>query len=257
MEKEKIRSYARELGADVVGFASIDDYRCAATVDPRTILDAVKSLVVLGYREIDGAVETGNDRLCMASRIGILHVSSRTNYLLCRYIEDELGVKAVPVPVREPLPMNTPAMGTVADVSLRHAAIAAGLGVFGRHNLVIHPRFGTRIIFAAILTQLPLASDPPVKDDLCDDCGLCVESCPGHALDEKGKTHVWHCLKASQPYGIGAAARYIDRLLNASPDERKTLLRDPFFVALYQALFIGFQYTCNRCVAVCPACIGV
>jgi epoxyqueuosine reductase len=33
--------------------------------------------------------------------------------------------------------------------------------VFGRHNLVIHPRFGTRITFTAVLTELPLPSDHP------------------------------------------------------------------------------------------------
>ncbi len=28
---------------------------------------------------------------------------------------------------------------------------------------------------------------------------------------------------------------------------------DPKFLSLYQALFIGFQYHCFRCMTVCPA----
>ena len=82
-------------------------------------------------------------------------------------------------------------------------------GVFGRHNLVINPRFGTRIIFTAILTELPLSSDPPVEEELCDQCGICVEACPAGALDVEGQTDQLKCLKSSQPYGIGGLIRYI------------------------------------------------
>lgn len=70
--------------------------------------------------------------------------------------------------------MNSPGMGLIGDVSLRHAAVAAGLGVFGRHNLVINPEFGSRRIDTALLTELPLTSDPPVAADLCTDCGICI-----------------------------------------------------------------------------------
>jgi len=252
MEKEKIREYALKLGADAVGFASIDDYEHKGAVDPQDILPGVKSLVVSGYREINGAVESANHRTMMASRMASMDFSLKNNYLLSRYIEDEFGVKAASVPVSYPLGMDLPSMGTVGDISLRHAAVAAGLGVFGRHNLVIHPRFGTRIVFTAVLTQLPLASDPRIEEELCTQCGLCVELCPAGALDEEGKTHTFRCLKVSQPYGIGHAIRYIERLFVASEEERKELLRDPMFLSLYQASFIGFQYACIKCMSVCP-----
>ena len=31
--------------------------------------------------------------------------------------------------------------------------------------------------------------------------------------------------------------------------------KDPTLLSIYQAQFIGFQYTCWKCMAVCPACI--
>jgi len=77
---------------------------------------------------------------------------------------------------------------SVADVSLRHAAVAAGLGVFGRHNRVIHPRLGPRVLFMAVLTDLELPSDPPITEELCTNCNICVESCPASALDVEGQT---------------------------------------------------------------------
>ena len=255
MDREQIRDFGYELGADAVGFAAIEAYQSKKSPDPRTILPNVKSFVVLGYRELNGAVETENARASMAARMGGMELSLNNNYLMARYIENDCHVKTAPIPFSYPLDMGPEVMGLVGDVSMRHAAVAAGLGVFGRHNLVIHPRFGTRIIFTAILTELPLSSDPPVHEEFCTQCDLCVEACPGQALDEEGKTDMIKCLKTSQPYGIGGIIRYLRQFIGASPEEQKALLKDPLLLSLYQAQFIGFQYTCNKCMAVCPACI--
>jgi epoxyqueuosine reductase len=148
--------------------------------------------------------------------------------------------------------MVAPAMGLIGDVSLRHAAVSAGLGVFGRHNLIIHPRFGSRLSFTGILTELALESDPPVKEELCNNCNLCVEACPGKALETEERTEDLKCLRFSQPYGIGGAIGYLLKFIGKSPDEQKALLKDPRFMSLYQASFIGFQYNCFKCIAICP-----
>jgi epoxyqueuosine reductase len=66
--------------------------------------------------------------------------------------------------------MNTETRLPFADVSLRHLAVAAGLGTFGRHNLVIQPEFGTKVIFTAIITHLNIQPDTPIKKNLCTDC---------------------------------------------------------------------------------------
>ena len=255
MEKEEIRNYGIEIGADVVGFADIADYKSERAPDPKTILPGVKSMVVLGYREGHGTVESDNKRISMASRMGMMELGLKNNYLITRYIERGTGTKAALVPPSYPLDMDLPNMGSVGDVSLRHAAVAAGLGVFGRHNIVINPEFGTRIVFTAILTELPFSSDPKVTDDLCDNCNLCVESCPSGALDVEGKTDFMKCLKKSQPYGIGGMIRFQYKMLDATDEEKKEMLRDPKFLKLYQSHFIGFQYFCFECMAVCPACL--
>lgn len=255
MDKENIRQFGYDLGADAVGFAAIEDYKSKRAPDPKTILPGVKSLVVLGYRENNGAVESENSRISMSSRMGGMEFSLKNNYLLTRYIEDKSGTKAAPVSFSYPLNMEPPVMGLIGDVSLRHAAVAAGLGVFGRHNLVINPRFGTRIIFTAILSELPLSSDPPVGEELCDQCGLCVDACPGNALEQEGKTDALKCLGSSQPYGITGLMQYIGQFVGKSPEEQAKLVGDPRLLSLYQAPMIGFQYMCWKCMAVCPACV--
>jgi epoxyqueuosine reductase QueG len=205
MNKEELRKFGLDLGIDVVGFTSIEDYKSERSPDPRTILSDVKSIIVLGHRMIDGPLDSKNMRIAMGARMGVMDTSRSHLYLMSKFIEDQFKAKAAPVLSSYPLDMEAPALGLLGDISLRHAAVSAGLGVFGRHNLVIHPRFGSRLSFTGILSSLPLSSDPPVKEELCNDCNLCVEACPGKALEIEGKTEDLKCLRISQPYGIGGA----------------------------------------------------
>lgn len=256
MSKEKIRQYGLDIGADVVGFAAISDYKSPLSPAPQEIMPGVQSLVVTGYKENHGAVESPNKRISMTSRMGGMELSMKNNYLIARYIEKEFKAKAAGVAVSYPLDFSGAGKGLIGDISMRHAALAAGLGLFGRHNLIINPQYGTRMIYTVILSDLALTSDPPITADLCTECGLCVESCPGNALEKRGKTDQMRCLKNSQPFGIGGTLKYLNAFIGASPEEQKTLLKDPVFLELYQAGFIGFQYNCWQCMAVCPVGIS-
>ncbi|MBN2223412.1 MAG: epoxyqueuosine reductase [Deltaproteobacteria bacterium] len=256
MEKEEIRQYGLSIGADVVGFAAASDYKSERTQPLDTYLPGVKSIVVLGYRGNRGALESASHRIALTSRMGEIELGNNNSYRMARFIEKGTKTKAAPVPVSYPLDMAPPVMGMAGDVSLRHAAVAAGLGAFGRNNLVLNPEFGSQIVFAGILTQLPFASDPPVTDNPCTDCGLCVENCPAGALEREGYTDTLKCLKTSQPYGFIGTLKYFSKFVGASPDEQKALLRDPALLSIYQAQFIGFQYHCFSCIASCPVGSG-
>lgn len=255
MSKEDIRQMGLSFGADVVGFAAVEDYKSKRTPDPKTLLPGIRSMIVLGFRELNGQLASDVGRVSMHSRIGQMDLLRSCTFHTAKALEDKYKVKAAPIMPSYPQNMAAPYLGLVADVSLRHAAVAAGLGAFGRHNLVISPRFGTRILFTAILTDMEISSDPPVTEDLCNECNLCVEVCPARALDEEGKTEDLKCLRVSQPFGIGSAIGYIRKLMAATPDQQKAIIMDPQFLSLYQASFIGYQYECYRCMAVCPVCV--
>jgi epoxyqueuosine reductase QueG len=59
------------------------------------------------------------------------------------------------------------------------------------------------VIFLTILTDLGLPPYPPIPENLCIHCNICVENCPGRALDEEGKIDKFKCMKFSQPSALG------------------------------------------------------
>lgn len=72
----------------------------------------------------------------------------------------------------------------VVFFSHRHAAVLAGLGTFGRNNMVLTPKWGPRVRFGTILTSVEITPDPLLKESLCTRCNACVKACPVSALSE-------------------------------------------------------------------------
>ena len=250
--KERIARLALDLGAEDIGIANPAVYDSPRSPGIETVFPEISSMIVMAFRELSSC-ESDCMQVAMNGRLDLMDFSRGVNYRLATFVERELGGRAMTVPVSYPLPMSKETQGGVADVSMRHAAVAAGLGTFGRNNLVLHPRLGSRVIFTTVLTDVELEPDAPLTERLCDDCGLCVDSCPGGALDEEGLTDVMKCLKHCQPHGIGANIRFWSKYGDASPDERKAMLVDPAYWRLYQAQSIGFQYFCFNCLKECPA----
>jgi len=250
--KDEIKDFVLGLGVDDVGFAAVKDYKSPRSPDVEGIFPGAQSLVVLAYQELSNC-ESENMQIATGGRLDTLEFARSSNYRVARFLEKELKAKAMTVPPSYPLHMSYETWGTLGDVSLRHAAVAAGLGNFGRHNLVIHPKIGSKVVFTAVITNLDLSSDPPVTEKLCTNCNICVENCPAHALDEEGKTDDMKCLKNSQPYGIGSAIRFWTKFVESSREDQKKMVKDVNFWRLYQAGFIGFQYFCFNCMKSCPA----
>ena len=249
--KEEIRRFILGLGIDDVGFASVSDYRSLNSPPIEALFPGARSMIVLAFRELS-ACDGTSPQLAMNARLDLMEFSRSACYRVARFVEGQHDSPAMTVPVAYPMDFGTPGKIGFAEVSLRHAAVAAGLGAFGLHNLVVHPRFGTRVIFTSIITKLELASDPPMEKNPCTHCGLCVRECPAEALNEEGKTDVPKCLKNSQPFGMRSSIAFWSRFGEATPDEQKAMLRSPEYLSLYQAGFIGNQYFCFRCQAVCP-----
>jgi len=76
---------------------------------------------------------------------------------------------------------------------LKLSAYEAGLGVYGRSGLILHPELGNRMSLGAILTNAALEPDGRLEGfHPCEKCNRCVEMCPAHAFDpEKEYPQSW------------------------------------------------------------------
>ena len=117
---------------------------------------------------------------------------------------------------------------------------------------MIHPRLGSRVLFSTLICDLELPPDPLVTEDLCTHCNICVDNCPGGALDEEGKTNEFKCMKYSQPYGLARNIKFWMKFIDSSPDEQKKMMISSEYMSMYQSAFIGFQYYCFNCFMMCP-----
>ena len=75
---------------------------------------------------------------------------------------------------------------SLSFVDLKQAAVAAGLGVWGKNNLVITRQYGPQVRFGAVFLSAELARDRPLLDYYCPSCTLCWNACPTGAIDPGG-----------------------------------------------------------------------
>ena len=70
------------------------------------------------------------------------------------------------------------------QIHLKLCAYEAGLGVYGRSGVILHPVLGNRMILGAILTDALLGPDTPLEHfNPCESCDDCIKACPGRAYD--------------------------------------------------------------------------
>jgi epoxyqueuosine reductase len=75
---------------------------------------------------------------------------------------------------------------SLAIIDLKAAAIRAGLGVRGLNTLVVTRRFGPRVRWGAVWTDLALPAGQPLLDYYCVSCTMCLAACPTEALGPAG-----------------------------------------------------------------------
>jgi epoxyqueuosine reductase len=218
---DDIKRYAAEKGADLVGIASVD--RFAGYPEgrrPEDLLPDARSVIVVGVRVLADTVKP-NLLLSALHHITLNLYHNQIAYDIGRLLDDN-DFKAVVVPHRignlDPDLRKSPDYMNIYPrlfcISTRHAAVEAGLGIFGKSRLLITPRFGPRQRLAAIVTDAELEPDrkltPDEASQLCPPgCTACVHACPGKAISRDGLS--WEkCNEVIRPhngqYGYSACS---------------------------------------------------
>ncbi len=198
---EEIKSLGFESGADMIGFAPVSRFdNCPEKTHPRYYMNDAQSVVVIaiGYpRSIGEIWGTYKDEGLLPTPymwFGLSYLNlelSRVAFRITKYLDNK-GHRCIPLPPSytvsryrywEDLDKTGKYLG---DFSIKHAAVAAGLGTFGWNNLVLTEMFGTRQRLIAIITEASFEveeqvdSDKLCKPELCD--YACVSVCPINAL---------------------------------------------------------------------------
>lgn len=253
MSFEKIKELALKLGVDDVRFLNLKDYHSPLSPDPTNYLPEAQSLVVLVLRELRGSY-LNRSIIKMYGAFSLDITARDIGYRMSKFIEDNYDSDAFMIPDHRPFEITKETRKQIiGPVSLRHAAVQCGLGVMGRNNLVVNPRWGSFIRIGAILTNLSLPSDPALKDyNPCSACSYqCWKKCPAGAI-QGDKTHQNRCTAYSQPYDVGNYMRFLLKWEDMSKEERKEFLQTPHWFNLYMAGMGYMYYRCTECTRGCP-----
>jgi len=108
------------------------------------------------------------------------YLLDRASLRIAQFLEKE-GYRSLPIPAS----IYTSREDQRAHLNHREIAFQAGIGWWGKCNLIVHPRFGAGIRLATVLTDLPFDSATlkgPTTSDGCGECRACSDACPAHAI---------------------------------------------------------------------------
>jgi epoxyqueuosine reductase len=185
LDAARVKAIVTTLGAQECGLADPSRFESApAGFRPRDIYPECRSVVVFLKEMPEAVILQENPIPYTHAAYQIYAELDRLGLELCRRLAME-GARAIPIPTDTPYlhwePERSHGMGIL---SLRHAAVRAGLGVLGRNTLLLHERFGNMIYIGAVLTDAVLQADPLIDQEACPPgCSVCLDGCPVGALD--------------------------------------------------------------------------
>ena len=187
--KETIKSILLESGADLCGIANISAFSEAPEgFRPTDIAPDCRSVVVFAKPVPRGTALVSPRIVYQRYNSIALQELDRIAYLAANRIESTIsGARVVPLPSDNPYEYWVPErMEGRGILSMKHAAVLAGLGTLGKSTLLMNHDYGNMLCIGAMLTNLDLPSDPPAEAVCPEHCRLCIDNCPAGAISERG-----------------------------------------------------------------------
>ncbi|MEO0205845.1 MAG: tRNA epoxyqueuosine(34) reductase QueG [candidate division WOR-3 bacterium] len=199
IDSRKIKDFAKQIGMDVriasaIPFAKEaeeirkqrsnglflnDKYWSDKDIDkfcnPASALSNAKSIIssFLFYLTEDEPDPSKSGR-----PFGLVARYTQRNY----YKELKRRLKKLAGLLKKEYPANyvVHACGPIAEKPI---AQRSGIGYYGKHSVIINPRYGSWIVLGEIITDLEVEPDRPLDID-CGKCKKCMDACPTGAIIE-------------------------------------------------------------------------
>src|SRR4051812_15844157 len=254
LDAAELRRLCLELGADDVGFVSInrpelDDQRA----DILALYPWTRTLISLVCRMNREPIRSPARSV---ANLEFHHTNDHT-YETARQVAarlSERGIRAVNPSVGFPMEADR-FPGKTWVVSHKPIAVAAGLGRIGIHRNVIHPRFGNFILLATVLIDAEVSEQSrPIDYNPCLECKLCVAACPVGAIAPDGHFDFSACLTHNYREFLGGFVDWVEQVADSKDalDYRRRV-EDSETASVWQSLGFGPNYKAAYCMAACPA----
>ena len=142
--------------------------------DPETLLPGARSIISLGWNYYPPDDPPATDRAGLIAR----YARGRDYHRVMKR-----RMRRVVLDLTERLGDRIAARWYVDDGPMldRASAARAGLGWFGKNGNILNPTYGSWLLLGQIITDLPLAADPPLAKT-CGQCSRCIPACPTDAI---------------------------------------------------------------------------
>jgi epoxyqueuosine reductase QueG len=257
-----VKARAKRLGADLVGIAD------AAILNafppdplwpqtPERISPHVRSVIVLVQHIPAGAFRCKTNVPVQYMDMLVLRKMDKVAYRMAEELE-AAGHPTFVLPAQET--EWSLKRASYGRLSTRHLGVEAGLGTLGLEVNILTPEYGPRLYLTGILTELELAADRPMTEQVCigESCSRCLYSCPGDAVLHFG-IDKRACAEYAQEFGFSQILKFLDQALDAqaagaTAAELAAMARSREFFGFWQGLLrvVGSFGDCPRCLAVCP-----
>jgi epoxyqueuosine reductase len=204
-----IKEKARDLGFDLCGIApsrSLEEHRkvletwCSSgmnggmsylakninkRINPESLVPGAKSLIVTGLSYYTEKKQTEPD-VPVISRYAYgasyQDVIKRKLKKLLAFIKN-IKTETEGQPFSDSAPLLEKAW-----------ANEAGLGWQGKHSIVINKEIGSFFFIGALIINIELDYDMPLRSEFCGNCRLCIDLCPTRAINENRTIDARKCI---------------------------------------------------------------
>ncbi len=207
--KNMIADIAKKIGIDVIGFTDVVNYsylqellvsrknkglnsefeeqNIIKRLDARNILPGCKSIIAIALPYAEGYKKV------IAPYKGLLSVVSykKDYHKTVNRLLENLAAE-----MRKHFNFEYSACVDTTPLIDREICKNAGIGQYGKNNLLINENYGSFINLGYLLTDLEIPCADSQAVNICNDCAICIKSCPNNAIMEGGIIDATKCVSA-------------------------------------------------------------